>query len=92
MIKGRVRGCEEREGEKMGREAGDGEGRKIGKIGREGKFPRAIHAPLREGRRETRCGKGDKGGGGGRATPCPPFANKNKIHQEYSGLRKGIHL
>ena len=86
-----MRGGEEREGEKMGREAGDGEGRKIGKIGREGKFPRAIHAPLREGGGRQGVGR-ETGGGGERATPCPPLANKNKIHQEYSGLRKGIHL
>ena len=72
-----------------------GEGRKIWEIregGREGKFPRTIRAPLREGRKETRGGREDKGWGGERPTPCPPLANKNQIHQEYSGLRKGIHL
>ena len=75
-------------------EAGGGEGKKIWKIRREGRkegtFPRAIRAPLREGRRETR-GRGRQWGGE-RPTQFPSLAYKNKIHHEYSGLRKGMHL
>ena len=50
-----------------------GEGRNIGENregGKEGKFPRAIRAPIREGRRETRGEREDKGlGEGGEAYP-----------------------
>ena len=62
-----ARGDEGWEGEKMERE-----GRKIGKNregGKEGNFPRAIRAPLREGRMETRGGREDKGLGRGEAYP-----------------------
>ena len=74
----------------------EGEGRNIGENregGKEGEIsPRDTCAdPRRE--------EGDKGwegrqgvGGGERPTLCPTLANKNQIHQEYSGLRKGIHL
>ena len=58
-------------GEKMEREAG-GEGRNIweNREGvKEGKFPRAIRAPIREWRRETRDGREDKGLGKGEAYP-----------------------
>ena len=79
------------EGEKMVREAGGGRGGKFGKIGREGgkegTFPRAIRAPLREGGGRQGVGGKTRGWGEGRSTPCPPLANKNQIHQEYSGLR-----
>ena len=67
-----------------------GEGRNIGENregGKEGKFPRAIRAPIREGRQGV--GGKTRGWGGERPTPCPPLAYKNQIHQEYSGLRKG---
>ena len=37
--------------------------------GKDGKFPRAIRAPIREGRRETRGGREDKGLGRGEAYP-----------------------
>ena len=91
-----ARGDEGWEEEKTEREAGGVRGGILGKIGRggkEGKFPRTIRAPIREGRSETRGGEGRQGVlGGERPTPCPPLANKNQIHQEYSGLRKGIHL
>ena len=49
-----------------------GEGRNIGENregGKEGKVPRAIRAPIREGRRETRGGREDKGLGRGEAYP-----------------------
>ena len=49
-----------------------GKGRNIGENregGKEGKFPRAIRAPIREGRRETRGGREDKGLGEGRGLP-----------------------
>ena len=65
----------------------------LGKIGRKGKRGNFRARYVR------RSEKGDKGwegrqgvGGGERPTPCPPLANKNQIHQEYSGLKKGIHL
>ena len=48
------------------------EGRNIGENregGKEGKFPRAIRAPIREGRRETRAGRENKGLGEGRGIP-----------------------
>ena len=65
-----ARGDEGWEGEKMEREAGGerniGENREGGK---EGKFPRAIRAPIRKGRRETRGGREDKGLGEGRGLP-----------------------
>ena len=50
----------------------EGEGRNIGENregGKEGKFPRAISAPIREGRRKTRGGREDKGLGRGEAYP-----------------------
>ena len=50
----------------------EGEGRNIGENregGKEGKFPRAIRAPIREGRRETRDGREDKRLGEGRGLP-----------------------
>ena len=49
-----------------------GEVRNVGENregGKEGKFPRAISAPIREGRRETRGGREDKGLGEGRGLP-----------------------
>ena len=59
-----------------GGEDGEGgwrrEGRNIGenrKGGKEGKFPLAIRAPIREGRRETRGGREDKVLGEGRGLP-----------------------
>ena len=68
-----ARGDEGWEGEKMERKAGGGRGRGgiLGENRREGKgkFPRAIRAPIREGRRETRGGREDKGMGEGRGLP-----------------------
>ena len=71
---------------------GEREG-KLRKIGREGK------SEIFRGRYVRRSEKGGgrpggrgRQGGGERPTPCLPVANKNQIHQEYSGLRKGIHL
>ena len=66
-----ARGDEGWEGEEIEREAG-GERRNIGENregGKEGKFPRAIRAPIREGRRETRGWREDKGLGEGRGLP-----------------------
>ena len=61
----------------------------LGKIGREGK---RGNFRARYVRRSEKGGERQGVGGGERPTPCPPLANKNQIHQEYSGLRKGIHL
>ena len=77
----------------MEREAGGGRGGKFGKIGREGErenFRARYVRRSEKGRR--RQGVGGKTRVGERPTPYPPLANKNQIHQEYSGLRKGIHL
>ena len=68
-----------------------GRGGKLGKIGREGgkegKFPARVTcaAPRRE--EGNKGWEGGQGVGEKRSTPCPPLANKNQIHQEYSGLR-----
>ena len=70
-----------------------GEGRNIGENRERGEI--SARDTCADPRREERD-KGWEGrqgvGEGERPTPCPPLANNNQIHQECSGLRKGIHL
>ena len=90
-----ARGDEGWEGEKMEREAGGGRGGILGKIGREGKRgnfrARYVRRSEKGGERQGVGGK-TRGWGRGEAYPMSTLAYKNQIHQEYSGLRKGIHL